>query len=55
MPSSPPVTPATLAAFSDAWNRHDVDALMTFMHDDCVFETPPAPTLAAPATSAARR
>ena len=28
-----------LAAFSDAWNRHDVDALMTFMTDDCVFET----------------
>ncbi len=36
--TSTSVTPATLAAFSDAWNRHDVDALMTFMHDDCVFE-----------------
>ena len=35
----PPVTVATLAAFSDAWNRHDVEALMSFMHDDCVFET----------------
>ena len=34
----PPVTEATLAAFSDAWNRHDVDLLMSFMHDDCVFE-----------------
>jgi ketosteroid isomerase-like protein len=33
----PPLTDATLAAFSDAWNRHDVDALMSFMHDDCVF------------------
>ena len=33
------VTQATLAAFSDAWNRHDVDALMSFMHDDCVFQT----------------
>ena len=32
------VTQATLAAFSDAWNRHDVDALMSFMHDDCVFQ-----------------
>ena len=31
------VTVATLAAFSDAWNRHDVDALMRFMSDDCVF------------------
>jgi ketosteroid isomerase-like protein len=33
------VTVATLAAFSDAWNRHDVEALMSFMHDDCVFES----------------
>ena len=34
-----PVTAETLAAFSDAWNRHDIDALMTFMSDDCVFQT----------------
>ena len=33
------VTTATLAAFSDAWNRHDIDALMGFMHGDCVFLT----------------
>ncbi|MEO7854732.1 MAG: nuclear transport factor 2 family protein [Rubrivivax sp.] len=36
-----PVTPVTtefLQAFADAWNRHDADALMTFMTDDCVFE-----------------
>lgn len=39
MSASTPVTVATLAAFSDAWNRHDVDALMEFMADDCVFET----------------
>jgi len=26
------------AFFADGWNRHDVDALMTFMADDCVFE-----------------
>ena len=32
------VTAATLQAFADAWNRHDVDALMSFMTDDCVFE-----------------
>ena len=38
MKSQPVVTVATLAAFGDAWNRHDVDALMSFMHDDCVFE-----------------
>lgn len=35
--TAPPVTEATLAAFSEAWNRHDVDALMSFMHDECVF------------------
>ncbi len=34
-----PVTTATLEAFSDAWNRHDIDALMGFMHEDCVFLT----------------
>lgn len=27
-----------LQAFADAWNRHDIDALMTFMTEDCVFE-----------------
>jgi steroid delta-isomerase-like uncharacterized protein len=32
------VTTETLQAFADAWNRHDVDALMSFMTDDCVFE-----------------
>ena len=33
------VTVEDLQAFADAWNRHDVDALMTFMADDCVFES----------------
>jgi len=27
-----------LQAFADAWNRHDIDALMTFMTEDCIFE-----------------
>ncbi len=27
-----------LDAFADAWNRHDVDALMSMMTDDCIFE-----------------
>lgn len=27
-----------LQAFADAWNRHDAEALMSFMSDDCVFE-----------------
>ena len=32
-------TVALLTEFSDAWNRHDIDALMSFMSEDCVFET----------------
>ena len=32
------VTTEFLQAFADAWNRHDVDALMSFMTEDCVFE-----------------
>lgn len=32
------VTTEDLQAFADAWNRHDIDALMSFMADDCVFE-----------------
>jgi ketosteroid isomerase-like protein len=27
-----------LQAFADTWNRHDVDALMSMMTTDCVFE-----------------
>ena len=27
-----------LEAFADAWNRHDLDALMSMMTSDCVFE-----------------
>ncbi len=33
------ITIEFLQAFADAWNRHDVDDLMTFMTDDCVFES----------------
>src|SRR6185436_160128 len=32
-----------LQAFADAWNRHDVEALMSFMTDDCVFEASAGP------------
>lgn len=32
------LTTADLQAFADAWNRHDIDALMRFMTDDCLFE-----------------
>ena len=37
------VTVAMLDAFADAWNRHDTDALMLFMSDDCVFESSAGP------------
>lgn len=33
------VTVDMLAEFAAAWNRHDIDALMAFMSEDCVFET----------------
>lgn len=33
------VTVEFLKGFADAWNRHDVDDLMSFMTDDCIFET----------------
>ena len=32
-----------LQAFADAWNRHDADALMSFMTEDCVFEASAGP------------
>ena len=35
----PAASEATLAAFAAAWNRHDINALMGFMSDDCVFQT----------------
>ena len=37
--SIPKVTKEVLADFADAWNRRDVDALMSFMTEDCVFES----------------
>jgi steroid delta-isomerase-like uncharacterized protein len=37
------VTVEFLDAFAAAWNRHDADALMTFMTDDCVFESSAGP------------
>lgn len=29
---------ATLEAFGEAWNRHDIEGLMACMHEECVFE-----------------
>lgn len=37
------VTTEVLEAFAAAWNRHDVDALMSFMTEDCVFEASAGP------------
>lgn len=37
-------TLATIERFNEAFNRHDVDAVMALFTDDCVFEnTSPAP------------
>jgi taurine dehydrogenase small subunit len=37
--ASPAPSIEMLDRFGDAWNRHDVDALMTFMTPDAVFES----------------
>jgi steroid delta-isomerase-like uncharacterized protein len=37
------VTIAFLEAFGEAWNQHDVERLMTFMAEECVFETTAGP------------
>lgn len=34
---------ARLEAFAEAWNKHDADALMSFMTPDCVFESSAGP------------
>jgi steroid delta-isomerase-like uncharacterized protein len=34
---------ALLDRFADAWNRHDIDALMSMMTDDCVFQASAGP------------
>ena len=41
---APMMTTNDLHAFFDkGWNRHDVDLLMTFMAEDCVFESTAGP------------
>lgn len=37
------VTTEVLQAFADAWNRHDIDSLMSFIAEDCVFEASAGP------------
>lgn len=40
----PDSTQVTIERFNEAFNRHDVDAIMSAMTEDCVFEnTRPAP------------
>ena len=39
------VTEEFLQAFGAAWNRHDIDALMNFMADDCTFHAAAGPEL----------
>jgi steroid delta-isomerase-like uncharacterized protein len=34
------MTTAALEGFLDAFNAHDVDAIMSFFSEDCVFDTP---------------
>jgi ketosteroid isomerase-like protein len=37
------VTTASLQALLDAFNAHDVDAVMSFFTEDCVFDMPRGP------------
>lgn len=34
-----------LQRFADAWNQHDIDGLMSFMTEDCLFDTGGGPDL----------
>jgi ketosteroid isomerase-like protein len=42
MTTTPPAT-SVLQAFLDAFNAHDVDAIMSFFAEDCVLEMPRGP------------
>ncbi|GAC1477242.1 MAG: nuclear transport factor 2 family protein [Vulcanimicrobiaceae bacterium] len=43
MTTSGTVTVATLKEILDAFNAHDLDAIMEFFADDCVFDMPRGP------------
>ena len=45
MPADDPVavTLALLDAFAGAWNRHDTDAILSMMTEDCIFEASRGP------------
>jgi steroid delta-isomerase-like uncharacterized protein len=40
---TPDVSADALLAFADAFNRHDADAIVSFMTEDCVFESSAGP------------
>ena len=40
---TPDVTTDFLQAYAEAFNRHDADAIMAFMTEDCVFEASAGP------------
>ena len=42
---SPNVDVSFLEQFNAAWNRHDIDALMSFMHPHCAFHAVAGPDL----------
>lgn len=44
MVSNDQVTKTTLQLILDAFNRHDVDAIMEFFTDDCVMDMPRGPS-----------
>jgi len=44
--STNPITVEVLQEFADAWNRHDANALMAFMSEDCMFEASAGPDAA---------
>ena len=44
-----------LDRFADAWNRHDLDALMSMMTDDCVFEASAGPEVTGQRSEGGRR
>ncbi|UFS56636.1 nuclear transport factor 2 family protein [Comamonadaceae bacterium M7527] len=39
------VSAQALADFAQAWNDHNLEALMSFMHEDCVFHAVAGPDL----------
>jgi steroid delta-isomerase-like uncharacterized protein len=43
--ASQPADTQMLVDFAAAWNRHDIDALMSFMADDCAFHAVAGPDL----------